>query len=50
MFGFFRARDRAFVVYQMGKVGSATFKNSLERMYGKKECCILTIMKRRTIA
>ena len=36
MFGFFRARDRAFVVYQMGKVGSATFKNSLERMYGKK--------------
>lgn len=36
MFNFFKNRDSAFIVYQMGKVGSSTLQKSLERVYGKR--------------
>ena len=36
MFSLLKNQDRAFIVYQMGKVGSTTFKTSLEAVYGEK--------------
>lgn len=36
MFSYFKKKDIAFIVYQMGKVGSSTMKHSLENMYGNK--------------
>lgn len=36
MFSFFKKQDVAFIVYQMGKVGSRTIKHSLENIYGNK--------------
>jgi len=33
---FFKNQDKAFIVYQMGKGGSSTFRSSLEQMHGKE--------------
>lgn len=36
VFNFLKNQDISFIVYQMGKVGSSTFRSSLEKTYGKE--------------
>lgn len=36
MFNFSKNQDIAFIIYQMGKVGSSTMKDSLENVHGKR--------------